>query len=916
MLEYNPQNPNSKRVYSKYGCKECKRRKIKCDEGKPFCWQCVRLRKQCAYPEPGEKVLRILKKKQTLMKLMESQQLQQLIQGQQQNHQQHQQPPAPPPHGSLPPLSSTTQQPVSASPSTHTSPHGHGNGTGNISQPLHTFNGQPVYGIPHDQYKQPHQPLFRDQIQHYHPDQNQPIHIHAPRTHHPAPPPPPPQLVPPTTLGHSNLPPYQDQYRGFPPTLPVPGRAPLAVQPHVPTQQQQQQQLVPALAYPIQQQQPHLPPASSVPPPLPQQQPQPPTITYSTPQQKLSPLAQLQQHVSPPVVLASAAPPPPASSSSSSFSSGKPSSIVLPPPHTSRLSINPPPDQLNKKAQYPLNIPISKPRSSGSISSLLNDSTKLNAPERSPDSNSIPANSPQTPHTANTNNSHFNTSPISYDSDLNGLYNQTDLDLLTTDLNNMVTEIMFDKNYDSNKHIMDTDEGSIKSFDSGSIDYVMTKNGDGGFVRNGGANTNRRNLPISFIKVTNPTNKTYLDVFYNEFANIILPLPSVDTTTNSYFNPARDIILESAAKHKYVLAAVLANGARQKFTKTENEEDEQAYCLYLSKCLKLLGPAIAADDKKLASNIESVLLTVLLLTIGNASNLKQDWRPHLKGAKDLLLKSSVPKRKNSKIFIFCKIWFVTIEILAGISSVKGGTLQTDQEIDELISCNDEYEVKVLRELGIVLDNGFNILGGYHHDCYELFGRLMKILNRGRDKNLNAQDSFEYIKLFADFQRQSEIQFIDSRGIIPDSSIDGQLLEHFDGKTISWMDICHQGYTLGAMIFILKKCFGENHASPQVQLMSKTIFGFISYLRDYPHDLVPNYTIKNALMMLQWPIYVSAENLTNEECHEPITRFFQILSQVGSGGATIALKRIRKIWQKRQNNEPTDDENDSEDLVAY
>lgn len=104
----------------------------------------------------------------------------------------------------------------------------------------------------------------------------------------------------------------------------------------------------------------------------------------------------------------------------------------------------------------------------------------MNAPERSPDSNSIPANSPQTPHTANTNNSHFNTSPISYDSDLNGLYNQTDLDLLTTDLNNMVTEIMFDKNYDSNKHIMDTDEGSIKSFDSGSIDYVMTKNGDGG----------------------------------------------------------------------------------------------------------------------------------------------------------------------------------------------------------------------------------------------------------------------------------------------------------------------------------------------------------------------------------------------------------------------------------------------------
>ena len=75
----------------------------------------------------------------------------------------------------------------------------------------------------------------------------------------------------------------------------------------------------------------------------------------------------------------------------------------------------------------------------------------------------------------------------------------------------------------------------------------------------------------------------------------------------------------------------MANGARQQFNKTKSEEDEQAYCFYLSRCLELLGPAIANDDKELASNIENVLLTVLLLTAGNASNLRQDWRSHLKG---------------------------------------------------------------------------------------------------------------------------------------------------------------------------------------------------------------------------------------------------------------------------------------------
>lgn len=39
-----------KRKYSRLGCVECKRRKMKCDEGKPFCYNCTRLNKECLYP--------------------------------------------------------------------------------------------------------------------------------------------------------------------------------------------------------------------------------------------------------------------------------------------------------------------------------------------------------------------------------------------------------------------------------------------------------------------------------------------------------------------------------------------------------------------------------------------------------------------------------------------------------------------------------------------------------------------------------------------------------------------------------------------------------------------------------------------------------------------------------------------------
>lgn len=38
-----------KRKYSRNGCSECKRRRMKCDETKPTCWQCARLNRECVY---------------------------------------------------------------------------------------------------------------------------------------------------------------------------------------------------------------------------------------------------------------------------------------------------------------------------------------------------------------------------------------------------------------------------------------------------------------------------------------------------------------------------------------------------------------------------------------------------------------------------------------------------------------------------------------------------------------------------------------------------------------------------------------------------------------------------------------------------------------------------------------------------
>ncbi|CAH6721119.1 hypothetical protein CLIB1444_05S03994 [[Candida] jaroonii] len=45
-----------KRKYSREGCEECKRRKMKCDEEKPYCYNCSRLNKVCHYKTKNRKI--------------------------------------------------------------------------------------------------------------------------------------------------------------------------------------------------------------------------------------------------------------------------------------------------------------------------------------------------------------------------------------------------------------------------------------------------------------------------------------------------------------------------------------------------------------------------------------------------------------------------------------------------------------------------------------------------------------------------------------------------------------------------------------------------------------------------------------------------------------------------------------------
>lgn len=499
-------------------------------------------------------------------------------------------------------------------------------------------------------------------------------------------------------------------------------------------------------------------------------------------------------------------------------------------------------------------------------------------------------------------------------------YDQADLTLLAADLNNLVSDMMYEVNLDPTRidethptPPTPTSEGSLETKSVNFNDWIP------------------RNIGPNYIDVRKPEERLFLQEFYLEFATVILPFSAYDRMQMCYFNPARDVLLKCASKEPFLLAAVLAQGARSAFSKSGIAEDEEAYYMYLLRCLKLLGPALGGASGKnglaLISNIEAVLLTVLLLTSSNAANAKQNWRPHLKGAKDLLLKHTTnrPHARNSRVLIFCKYWFISFEILAGLGLKLGGTVKLDAELDLLLNCQDPYECQVLTDLGLILPNGFNLMGGYHNESIHHLRDLIKLLNRVRlqGKAYIPSDSNEYIRLLGEFQHQRKIEFFNKKCILETSDFPmgslptGVLLDPVvvDGKrfVISWMDTSQQLYALAATITILTEFFHLAHDSPQVQDLIRQLTSLLLILALQPEMPL---LIKCSIMMIQWPMLVAGLNLMTEKDRFLVMQFFKSADNIGAGSAGHLMNRLERLWRRQATGSAETEDDSVVDVVNY
>lgn len=488
---------------------------------------------------------------------------------------------------------------------------------------------------------------------------------------------------------------------------------------------------------------------------------------------------------------------------------------------------------------------------------------------------------------------------------LGDFYNEEDVNLLATDLNNIVNDIMYTAKVpnNNNNNTFTNDVLLDDHFFSPFSQYTSTSD----------LNDIPQHISLEYIKLKTEDERRYLAEFYHEFASQILPFKALDKKTGAYYNPVRDVILVHASKEPFLLSAILSQGAKMSFQKTEKASDYDNYVTYLSTCLKLLGPALSKNRDKLVkddltSNIECILITVLLLTSSNAMTEKLSWRPHLKGAKDIIIKATNSKIRLSKTLILCKIWFADFEILAGTSSRLGGTIKTDSDLDSVINFEDEFVNSVLEQFGLIQAGNFNIMSGYNIQMIYLFRDLAKLLNKKREagESFIPGDSLEYIRLISGFFQQYEKVYIDRKCILngPISTPVTELYNLVDtvatikGTTIyiSWMDISQQVYALAGLITVFTSILLDPPDLPHIQDLNAKLVSVIGFVQDTQNCLTMKFPY--GFLMIHWPVTVAGINCTDVSQRPIITKFFNICIELGSVSAEITLKRIMQIWDLR------------------
>lgn len=402
----------------------------------------------------------------------------------------------------------------------------------------------------------------------------------------------------------------------------------------------------------------------------------------------------------------------------------------------------------------------------------------------------------------------------------------------------------------------------------------------------------------------------YLKFFCNDYTRVIAPLQPIRTV-----NPISNIMLSCAKNNNYLLAAMLACGALEAHRLSHNTKDEENYCGYLSTCIQLLS-SILEDQAKVEQKVEPMILTVLLLTSYTAMTNIQKWRPHLKAAKELLatyIPTGVPNKRNPFITAFCRAWYSSIEVLAGLTAAQGGTMDTESEIDSIIFDLPNLQ-HCLNMIGMSRQDGYNYLYGYTNRHAMTLQRLTKYIRRFK-KARHAPDIslLDIQSLLTEVLHNGEYHVISRNAIVPKTHFmhpDNNLSPppdfeplppecvmkiQLDDNTevcISWYDLSHQAYVWGAAVIILSMLM---QLPKRNYLVQEAVHKFLGLMTPLLRSKKPIATY--SMMMLECNFYVVGLSCIDADDRQLVVRYLQWLQVMGNVSARVHEEKLKRKWNR-------------------
>lgn len=407
----------------------------------------------------------------------------------------------------------------------------------------------------------------------------------------------------------------------------------------------------------------------------------------------------------------------------------------------------------------------------------------------------------------------------------------------------------------------------------------------------------------------------YLRYFWNYKSSLFLPF-----TEDAY--PAFKVILLSYAKdYPYLLAALLSSGANGIYGDSPSVLDETAHYAYLSCCLKLLGTSLA-DEKALGGQPGPLILTILVLCSEDASARSSHWRTHMAGAMDLLKRSSSYRTETesssssgSLVLTMCRVWFASLDIIAGLTVQDGGVLTNEEDIDFIIDADSPKSISQMNQLGLLTGNGFNRFHAFHNSALPIFRNLYKMITRVRkdpDTTIPYNEIVPLLKEVEDLRGYGEIS---TNCIIPDdfdlsvypeSAYGTIVLEDQTEVKYSWRDICHQASLQTALLIILsrKEFFGLPNSHPWIIEGVEKLLSFFIFAKDknFKNRSLPfseryrHLTTQYVVFHLHYMVLV-AGLLANKHLHRlAIKDVFDIFIYIGSPPAKKSWERLEGIWK--------------------